>query len=1038
VSDVGRTADESRLAEALAEYLELERVGRAPSIDAFARDHADVAEELRSCLAVFEGLRSARDVPERLGDFAIVRRIGQGGMGVVYEAEQVSLPRRVALKVLAPSAAGDERSQRFRREIEATARLAHPNIVPVLEAGSALGFAYYAMPLLSGSSLDAWIAAARANRSREALATRAALVAWLSRFIDVARGLAAAHAAGVLHRDIKPSNLFLEDNGRLVILDFGLARSSGDVRASLTGGPIGTPRYMSPEQILAPKADVDARSDVFSLAATMYEVLLLIPAFPGDDRETIFRAILGGDPLPPRRIDARMPRELEVVLLKALERTPALRYAGAGEFADDLQRFLDYEPVIARPVGPLGRLARRARRNPLASASLALAGLCAITAATVPALHAAERRRDVARLVALGDELLESDDAAGARDAALRAAALDPSNARVERLVLAATARLREKAEEDRRREALRAADGAVSRAQAIGAELALNREQIASDEREAGALEERTLPWAPLDEKDPARAIRARIEAARSERERLFSEALSHLFSALEFAPDHAGARRALASLAFDEFRVAERERDSARMAALLPIVETYDDGALAEARSGIGSVAIASEPPGATVHLFRIEELDLRWIPVPCDADGAPDPALLAAELDRGPWSRLVLTSVGSPSSGLEAGDEVTFVCGAPATTAQHLVTHVSKRHDRDDSTAHVLQIRGPTGARSETIPCDTPIEVEGRPVTRSAAPLWKTNANGLGRTPLAAHPIAMGRYLALVELDGRAEARVSFEIERGERESLQVELPAEEAVPPGFAYVPGGRADVGGDRDALISWPRREVDVAGFAIASREVTVREYFRFLRWLERSDPELAKTRAPRQGQIGSPAYAPLWHTDRFGRLQPSLAPGMGGEHPMFGISYRDAQAYCAWLTFECSEFGASFELPTEVEWEKAGRGADGRKFPWGDALEWTFARVRPAAQVNGAVVVGSYATDESVYGVRDLVGNVREWCLSSERKPRRALRGASWGVEVPGNCHLACRADERPPEWTDTGTGFRVVKHFGERFGAR
>jgi serine/threonine protein kinase len=315
----------------------------------------------------------------RLGDFRLLREVGRGGMGVVYEAEQISLSRRVALKVLPFAAAIDPRQlQRFRIEAQAAAQLHHTNIVPVFAVGTERGVHFYAMQFIEGQSLAALIAELRQQTgpvrtlqpSAVALAeapaadSTAQAAAALStarssrsrRFAErvagfgkqAAEALEHAHQMGVIHRDIKPANLLLDLQGRLWITDFGLAQFRTDVGLTMSGEMLGTLRYASPEQVLAKRGLIDHRSDIYALGATLYELLSLKPVFSGKDRQELMEQIAFEEPLPPRSIDKAIPVELETILLKSLAKHPADRYASAQDFADDLQCFLDDKPIRAR------------------------------------------------------------------------------------------------------------------------------------------------------------------------------------------------------------------------------------------------------------------------------------------------------------------------------------------------------------------------------------------------------------------------------------------------------------------------------------------------------------------------------------------------------------------------------------------------------------------------------------------------------------------------------------------------------------------
>jgi len=295
----------------------------------------------------------------RLGDFEIVREIGRGGMGVVYEAIQLSLNRPVALKVLPPGTTPEQRDiERFQREAQAAAALDHPNIVPIYAQGEEEGTYYYAMKLVQGRSLNQVIQATRRTQDAELAAGRStALSQKHSRtaaqlIMEAAEALEYAHSQGVIHRDIKPHNLILTPEGHLVITDFGIARFLSAPSITISGEMMGTPAYMSPEQVRAEQQAIDQRTDIYSLGITLYEMLALYIPFWGETREALLRQILMKDPAPLRRLNPRIPRDLETICAKAIEKDPERRYQSAKLLAHDLQCFLEGLPITARPIGP--------------------------------------------------------------------------------------------------------------------------------------------------------------------------------------------------------------------------------------------------------------------------------------------------------------------------------------------------------------------------------------------------------------------------------------------------------------------------------------------------------------------------------------------------------------------------------------------------------------------------------------------------------------------------------------------------------------
>jgi serine/threonine protein kinase len=438
--------DDPRLVRAVREYTEALESGDKPDRDAWFERYPDLRGELAECFDGLEILRRAaprrRSVSELplapeagepnpaspLGDFQITREIGRGGMGIVYEAVQLSLGRRVAVKVLPFAATFDSRQlQRFHHEAQAAAQLHHSNIVPVYAVGCERGIHFYAMQLIEGQSLDHLIRGLRERAGLETLMpapvastavhtppswgasgtgtphTMAALVPTHEQaqedtarakceaaadpvsehlstlhgtrqgeFYRLVAGLMAqaaealeyAHQQGVVHRDIKPGNLLVDGLGHIWITDFGLAHFQVDSGLTQTGDVLGTVRYMSPEQAAGQRVVLDHRTDVYSVGATFYELLTLQPVFSGTSRQSLLVQVLQREPRPLRTIDHNIPPELETIVLKALNKAPEDRYASAQELAEDLQRFLRDEPIRARRPSVVERVRKWARRHP--------------------------------------------------------------------------------------------------------------------------------------------------------------------------------------------------------------------------------------------------------------------------------------------------------------------------------------------------------------------------------------------------------------------------------------------------------------------------------------------------------------------------------------------------------------------------------------------------------------------------------------------------------------------------------------------------
>ncbi len=325
------------------------------------------------------------------GDYEIRRELGRGGMGVVYEARQVSLNRPVALKMVrAGLLAGDDELRRFQNEAEAVALLDHPGIVPVYEVGAHDSQHYFSMKLVPGGSLVPLM-----PRYRDDPRAAARLAA------EAAEAVAHAHARGILHRDLKPANILVDDQGRPHVTDFGLAKKvEADVEITQSGAILGTPAYMSPEQASGRRGAVTTASDVYGLGAVLYSLLTGRAPFGGDSVVETIDAVRNRPPEPPRQLNAALPRDLETICLRCLEKDPRRRYPTAQALADDLRAWLDSRPIAARRVGPAERAWLWCRRRPAVAALSAAVALAVVggAAATIAVQYAANRRLDAKNL----------------------------------------------------------------------------------------------------------------------------------------------------------------------------------------------------------------------------------------------------------------------------------------------------------------------------------------------------------------------------------------------------------------------------------------------------------------------------------------------------------------------------------------------------------------------------------------------------------------------------------------------------------------
>lgn len=424
--------------DALAEeFVARHRAGDSPSVEEYQANHPDLAEDIADLfptLLLMEGLKvpsgsASSGLPiagkwdiETIGDFHVVREIGRGGMGIVLEAVQESLDRRVALKVLPTGLTSPQKIERFYREARAAARLHHTNIVPVYGVGHDDSIHYFVMQYIDGRGLDEVIAAGREGDARDAWRGERSYFHAAARWIaQAADAVESAHRAGTLHRDIKPANLLLDATSKVWITDFGLAKVELDDDLTEAGSIVGTLRFLAPEQL---RGESSPSSDIYGLGATLYELLAGGPAFGSTDRVQLLDHIARRSPTPLRKVDPSIPRDLETIVSKAMEKDATARYRSAGDLADDLRAFLEDRPIRARPIGAAERLSRWCRRNPLIAGSMSVTLVAIVTAAIIGWWSFAQTREAFLRESGLKQEALAAGKTAQ-RNAELSLAALE-------------------------------------------------------------------------------------------------------------------------------------------------------------------------------------------------------------------------------------------------------------------------------------------------------------------------------------------------------------------------------------------------------------------------------------------------------------------------------------------------------------------------------------------------------------------------------------------------------------------------------------
>jgi tetratricopeptide (TPR) repeat protein len=336
----------------------------------------------------------------RFADFELLEEIGRGGMGVVYRARQLSLDRIVAIKMLLPGLSGTEYLRRFQTEASTAAGLQHPTIVAIHQVGVWQGRQYLVMDFVPGRSLAQRITEGGRPRDFRQIA------GWVTAMADAVQY---AHDRGILHRDLKPSNVLIDERDRPRVTDFGLAKHVGnESEMTLSGQALGSPSFMPPEQA-GGRGKVSRRSDVYGLGATLYHAITGRAPFHGDTVAEVMNEVLTLDPAPPRSLDPAIPRDIETICLKCLEKDPRRRYASAQAVAEELGRFLDGRPILARPPGAAGMLWRWFRRKPSHAALIGAVALSLLAAASLgwqAFMSSGEQPSIVALLVALALSLM--------------------------------------------------------------------------------------------------------------------------------------------------------------------------------------------------------------------------------------------------------------------------------------------------------------------------------------------------------------------------------------------------------------------------------------------------------------------------------------------------------------------------------------------------------------------------------------------------------------------------------------------------------
>lgn len=932
---------------------------------------------------------------ERVGAFRLLRRLGEGGMGVVYLAEQEPLRRLVALKVLRPELrASLSAPVRLLREARAVARVRHDHIAALHAAGEENGVLWLAFEHVPGETLAELLV-----RARDA-GTRVPTDRAVRYAAQIARALAAAHDAGVIHRDVKPANIRVRQNDHAVLLDFGLAAGApGD--PTITGSFVGTPAYASPEQVDPDGRALDGRTDVYSLAATLYESLSLRPPFEGDSMERVLHAILTREPTPISIAAPGLSKDLVAVIERAMEKEAERRYQSAADFADDLEAVLSLRPVQARPVPVWRKLRRYARRRPGSAAAALLVILALLSAsamkvvATLDARERAESRRHEAN-----------------------------------KLLVAARARV-------------------------------LDHARDAEEATDAFLMAKGYTRWQQFQLLDASQAAEfaeahRRVLEFEAGRAHVHAEVLACLARARELSPGLAGAD----DIVLDLERV--RHTEALRRGDVDPtrLTMTHGSGAVDRSGKARGSAVILRFDritEGATLHLFAIRPMfqvvgggDGRSVPTAIDPDAelpiAPGSFALRVtqSVDGISQTDLVCRVAGQPIRGtvwvlrgtleIPTGARLVEIAGEPvldkvdamlrvkespeSATVRFALPHPPLDSGSEarslDVTARALQadevLLGDArdfaeagGARGAILRDGVlqeillPAEAGYR---TTAIPLARCEATRLeGSDPL---PLEPGAYLLTADRDGYEPWRLALHLNQPQQTRLRVVMRPVGTAPPGFVWIAC---------DAWLDDPH-----PGFYMQEREVTAAEYLEFL------------------SASGHTPDGPWPMKDGRREFPDDVLP----DHPALLVSWRDASAYARWKNDTALPDpgagvvpdGYRYQLPTFHELIQAGLGGGDKPYTYGGTFGQTWQKSRTARRGRVPEAVLSFPIDESLYGVYDLMGSAMEWLeplAFYDGGPERALGGGSWLHANPEDFRLDLRhaALERD---TDPAFGMRLV----------
>lgn len=926
----------------------------------------------------------AKAEPTRFGNYYIIEKIARGGMGIIYKARQRGLDRIVALKVLiAGESASEETIKRFYLEAKSVAKLRHPNIVPIHEVGIHEGKHFFTMDFIHGENLRHIILNQKIN------------LHWaLELTAKVAKALHYAHEHGVVHRDVKPENILIDETGEPQITDFGLAMDiETDANITQAGVVMGTPAYMSPEQARGERASLDNRSDVYSLGAVLYEMLTgqQIFSFEGPIGLSSLLKTISQDPTPPRRLNPRIPREVETMVAKAIEKEPDRRYQSSSDYAQDIDRYLTGEPILARPPSFSYRTWKKIKKYKVVSASM----LSAIIAIAVVAVYFINERIDFRRrqeeqfqkYITEAAEFLEKGKFFEAKEFYNKADGMRPRDPAVIRGLTRAEYGL---AQKEKLREEQEAKTRAIRAAAEGNGLLAQARESLSAGNR----FDAKAKLWDAIREFD--RAL-TNDQANETATRGLYSAAVKlgqlnmedkeygvagFVFSFAErLGIDNDKAK----GLVLAANRARRKAEDFEKL--LVKANKLMSDGSWDEA---LRQLQLAAEFEGISDEK-RSEVRD----------------RIKDTSYSRHFWEGENERRKGNNSAAIEAYIKAESFKKTPEIEERLRSVHYDRlvrkgnRHFAREEYAEALRVN-----------------IEARQYANNQAEITELieqvrDAGFQRHMELGLTSKASKDWDKSIEYLERA---LSFRPENQEARKLKVEISAAASCPEGMVFLFSGKTSLGStvpdDRN-----PLREELVGSFYMDKYEVTNHGYKAFVDARGYSDekywdPEGFKQIASFVDRTGKPGPA-TWEDGTF--------PQGKGNFPVTGVSWYEARAYALWT---------GKRLPTEEEWEKAASYNPENEiksiYPWGD--EWNpdngnFTEDEPAK-------VGSFPVDISSVGCYDMGGNAFEWTSSRYKEEYRVIRGGGIGLSESTLKRFA-RAVKRKcpkPSYRSASTGFRCA----------